>query len=114
MEYRYELAKPGGIRLPENPHRPADGQDPINICVHVTAGKGGTAYFGLHPRKGAVLVTIGTAKPPSPSACPGHYLRPADHPGGRTEGAGTSLSLSVCNEFSKMEYCDVSSNQPPV
>ncbi len=38
-------------------------EDPKNTCVHVTAGKGGTAYLGLHPRKGGVLVTIRTAKP---------------------------------------------------
>jgi len=42
-------------------------EDAKQTCVHVTAGKGGTAYLGFHPRKGAVLVTIRTAKPiPSP------------------------------------------------
>ena len=32
-------------------------------CVHVVAGKGGTAYAGLHPRKGAVLLNIRLAAP---------------------------------------------------
>ena len=37
--------------------------DPKGTCVHVNAGEGGTAYLGLHPRKGAVLVTIRTQSP---------------------------------------------------
>ena len=27
-------------------------------CVHIVAGKGGKAYAGLHPRKGAVLLNL--------------------------------------------------------
>lgn len=38
-------------------------EDPKQTCVHVNAGEGGTAYLGLHPRKGAVLITIRTEKP---------------------------------------------------
>ena len=32
--------------------------DPKQTCVHICAGKEGTAYAGLHPRKGAVLLNI--------------------------------------------------------
>lgn len=33
-------------------------EDPKQSCVHVTAGPGGTAFAGLHPRTGAVLLNI--------------------------------------------------------
>ena len=33
-------------------------EDPKQTCVHIVAGQGGTAYAGLHPRKGAVLLNI--------------------------------------------------------
>ena len=33
-------------------------EDPKQTCVHVVAGAGGTAYAGLHPRKGAVLLNV--------------------------------------------------------
>ncbi len=32
-------------------------------CVHIVAGEGGTAYAGLHPRKGAVLLNLRLDKP---------------------------------------------------
>lgn len=32
--------------------------DPKQTCVHITAGKGASAYAGLHPRKKAVLLNI--------------------------------------------------------
>jgi len=38
-------------------------EDPKSTCVHVNAGKGGTAYAGVHPRKGGVLLTIVAAAP---------------------------------------------------
>ena len=38
-------------------------EDPKQTCVHLVAGKDGTAYAGLHPRKGAVLLTIRTQAP---------------------------------------------------
>ena len=34
-----------------------------STCVHINAGKNGTAYAGAHPRVGAVLLNIVTAKP---------------------------------------------------
>jgi hypothetical protein len=33
-------------------------EDPKQTCVHFVAGKDGTAYAGVHPRKGAVLLNI--------------------------------------------------------
>lgn len=33
-------------------------EEPKQTCVHVVAGEGGTAYAGLHPRKGGVLLNI--------------------------------------------------------
>jgi hypothetical protein len=33
-------------------------EDAKQTCVHIVAGKGGTAYAGLHPRKGGVLLNI--------------------------------------------------------
>ncbi len=38
-------------------------EDPKQTCVHVVMGKGGTAYAGLHPRKGAVLLNIRLKSP---------------------------------------------------
>src|SRR5262245_62035444 len=38
-------------------------EDPKQTCVHITAGKGATAYAGIHPRVGAVLLTIRTQTP---------------------------------------------------
>lgn len=38
-------------------------EDPKQTCVHITAGEGGTAYAGLHPRKEAVLLNIRLEKP---------------------------------------------------
>ncbi len=38
-------------------------EDPKQTCVHLIAGEGGPAYAGLHPRKGAVLLTIRTQAP---------------------------------------------------
>jgi hypothetical protein len=38
-------------------------EDPKKTCVHITAGKGGPAYLGLHPRKGGVLLTVVSPKP---------------------------------------------------
>lgn len=32
-------------------------------CVHINAGKNGTAYAGVHPRTGGVLLNIVTADP---------------------------------------------------
>lgn len=37
--------------------------DPKQTCVHVTAGKGGVAYAGLHPRKNAMLLNIRLHEP---------------------------------------------------
>lgn len=36
---------------------------PKSTCVHINAGKDGTAYAGVHPRRGAVLLNIVTAAP---------------------------------------------------
>ena len=33
-------------------------EDVKQTCVHVTAGAGGTAFAGLHPRKNAMLLNI--------------------------------------------------------
>ena len=33
-------------------------EDVKQTCVHVTAGEGGTAFAGLHPRKNAMLLNI--------------------------------------------------------
>jgi hypothetical protein len=42
-------------------------EDLKQTCVHINAGEAGTAYLGLHPRKGGLLVNIQTEKPiPSP------------------------------------------------
>jgi hypothetical protein len=38
-------------------------EDPKQTCVHLTAGKGGTAFAGLHPRKGALLLNIRLKEP---------------------------------------------------
>lgn len=38
-------------------------EDLKQTCVHINAGEGGTAYLGLHPRKGGLLVNIRTEKP---------------------------------------------------
>lgn len=38
-------------------------EDPKSTCVHINAGKDGTAYAGLHPRTGGVLLNIVTAAP---------------------------------------------------
>jgi hypothetical protein len=38
-------------------------EDPKQTCVHLTAGKGGTAFAGFHPRKGALLLNIRLKKP---------------------------------------------------
>lgn len=37
--------------------------DPKQTCIHVTAGKTGVAYAGLHPRRGALLLNIRTHEP---------------------------------------------------
>ena len=37
--------------------------DPKQTCVHVTAGKEGVAYAGLHPRKNALLLNIRLHEP---------------------------------------------------
>jgi hypothetical protein len=39
-------------------------EDLKQTCVHITAGRGGTAYAGIHPRKGAVLLNIRLQTPP--------------------------------------------------
>lgn len=39
--------------------------DPKQTCVHIIAGKGGTAYAGIHPRRGAVLLNIRLQTPPN-------------------------------------------------
>jgi len=38
-------------------------EDLKQTCVHINAGEGGTAYLGLHPRKGGLLVNIRTERP---------------------------------------------------
>lgn len=38
-------------------------EDPKSTCVHINAGKDGTAYAGVHPRTGGVLLNIVTAAP---------------------------------------------------
>ena len=38
-------------------------EDPKSTCVHINAGKDGTAYAGVHPRTGGVLLNIVTAVP---------------------------------------------------
>src|SRR6185436_6493560 len=38
-------------------------EDPKSTCVHINAGKDGTAYAGAHPRTGAVLLNIRLAAP---------------------------------------------------
>jgi hypothetical protein len=38
-------------------------EDPKQTCVHIVAGEGSTAYAGLHPRKGAVLLNIRLQSP---------------------------------------------------
>jgi hypothetical protein len=38
-------------------------EDPKSTCVHINAGKDGTAYAGIHPRTGGVLMTIVSAAP---------------------------------------------------
>ena len=38
-------------------------EDLKQTCVHINAGKDGTAYAGVHPRKGAVLLNIRTQSP---------------------------------------------------
>jgi hypothetical protein len=37
--------------------------DPKQTCVHVTAGKVGIAYAGLHPRKNAMLLNLRLHEP---------------------------------------------------
>ena len=37
--------------------------DPKQTCVHVTAGKEGIAYAGLHPRRNALLLNIRLHEP---------------------------------------------------
>lgn len=38
-------------------------EDPKSTCVHLNAGKDGSAYAGAHPRTGGVLLNIVTATP---------------------------------------------------
>jgi hypothetical protein len=38
-------------------------EDLKQTCVHITAGTDAVAYAGLHPRKGAVLLTVRTQSP---------------------------------------------------
>lgn len=38
-------------------------EDPKSTCVHINAGPDGTAYAGVHPRTGAVLLNIRLAAP---------------------------------------------------
>jgi hypothetical protein len=38
-------------------------EDPKQTCVHIIAGEKGTAYAGVHPRKGAVLLNIRLQSP---------------------------------------------------
>ncbi|HEV3438100.1 MAG TPA: DUF5655 domain-containing protein [Gemmata sp.] len=38
-------------------------EDPKQTCVHIVACENGTAYAGLHPRKGAVLLNIRMQSP---------------------------------------------------
>lgn len=38
-------------------------EDLKQTCVHINAGKNGTAYAGVHPRKGAVQLNIRTQSP---------------------------------------------------
>ena len=38
-------------------------EDLKQTCVHIVAGKDGTAYAGAHPRKGAVLLNIRLQSP---------------------------------------------------
>lgn len=38
-------------------------EDLKQTCVHIVAGKDGTAYAGVHPRKGAVLLNIRLQSP---------------------------------------------------
>lgn len=38
-------------------------EDPKSTCVHINAGEDGTAYAGVHPRTGGVLLNIVTATP---------------------------------------------------
>ena len=38
-------------------------EDPKQTCVHITAGKDGTAFAGAHPRKQAVLLNIRVDSP---------------------------------------------------
>jgi hypothetical protein len=38
-------------------------EDPKQTCVHIIGGKDGTAYAGIHPRKGAVLLNIRLQSP---------------------------------------------------
>ncbi|HWB20495.1 MAG TPA: DUF5655 domain-containing protein [Phycisphaerales bacterium] len=38
-------------------------EDPKSTCVHINAGKNGTAYAGVHPRTGGLLLNIVTAAP---------------------------------------------------
>jgi len=43
--------------------RAAVSEDPKQTCVHLTAGPGGTAFAGLHPRKNALLLNVRLDKP---------------------------------------------------
>jgi hypothetical protein len=38
-------------------------EDPKSTCVHINAGKNGTAYAGVHPRTGGILLNIVAAGP---------------------------------------------------
>lgn len=37
--------------------------DPKKTCVHLNAGKDGSAFAGVHPRKGGLLLTLKSAAP---------------------------------------------------
>lgn len=37
------------------------GEDPKKTSIHLTAGPGGTAFAGVHPRRAAILLNIRTA-----------------------------------------------------
>src|ERR1043166_4734629 len=45
-----------GLQARIGPHLALE--DAKQTCVHIIAGTEGTAYAGLHPRKGAVLLNI--------------------------------------------------------
>jgi hypothetical protein len=38
-------------------------EDPKKTCVHLNAGKDGSAFAGIYPRKAGLLVTIKSASP---------------------------------------------------